>query len=112
MPGKPRLDVGAIRALAETRIKESSLRSVADEIGVSKSGLDSFIRGRDPYAKTRIKLAAWFMRQSRPDSASVARDELEGALAILERYMDSAPTPAAKRRRVREVETRLFPNED
>jgi hypothetical protein len=112
MPSKPRLDVAHIRALAKSRVAESSLRAVADEIGMSKSGLDAFTQGRDPYSKTRIKLAAWFMRQSRPGGGSLPREEVDAAIAVLEWYISAPANNAVRERRIREVASRLFSGEE
>src|SRR6185503_8891746 len=108
MPGRPQFDTTAIRRLVQRRVDDTSLRAVADEIGVSKSGLDSFLRGREPYQKTRLKLTAWFMRQRPPDSSSVRPAEVDAAIALLERYIQSVGTDAIRQRRVREVASRLF----
>jgi hypothetical protein len=109
MPAKPRFDTAAVRRLVRQRVDQASLRAVADEIGVSKSGLDSFLQGREPYAKTRIKLSAWFMRQKHPDGgAPISAAEVDAAIALLERYMQSVGTDAVREKRVREVTERLF----
>lgn len=108
MPAKPRFDTAAVRRLVRHRVDQTSLRAVADEIGVSKSGLDSFLQGREPYSKTRLKLTAWFMRQRHPDGAPISAAEVDAAIALLERYMQSVGTEAVREKRVREVTERLF----
>jgi hypothetical protein len=110
MPSKPYFDTDAVRRLAAARVDESSLRAVADEIGLSKSGLDHFLKGREPYAKTRVKLAAWLMRQKHPTSDSIRAGEVDAAIALLDRYMNSVGTDTVRDRRVREVADRLFSN--
>lgn len=107
MPSKPAFDVAAIRKLVRKRVDETSLRSVADEIGVSKSGLDSFLKGREPYSRTRTRLNAWYLRE-RNAPGGVTPADVDAAIAVLERYMSSASADAARRRRVREVTERLF----
>ena len=42
MPGKPRFDAEVLRKLVRQRVDESSLRFVAEEIGITKGGLESF----------------------------------------------------------------------
>src|SRR5689334_21637486 len=104
MPAKPRFDTAAIRRLVRQRVDQTSLRAVADEIGVSKSGLVSFLQGREPYYKTRLKLTAWFMRQRHPDGGMpVTAADVDAAIALLERYMQSVGTDAVRVTRVREV---------
>ena len=107
MPSKPRFDTAGLRKLVRQRVDESSLRFVADEIGVSKSGLDSFLKGREPYSRTRAKLAAWSVRQRHPGIGAIPREEVEAAIAVLERYVQSVGSKAGRERRVREVAARL-----
>ncbi len=107
MPGKPQIDVTAVRRLVKDRVGGASLRAVADEIGMSKSGLDSFIKGRSPYSGTRTKLFAWFVHHRHPE-ALVAPDEVDAAITLLERYIQSVGSETARQRRVREVTDRLF----
>lgn len=108
MPSEVKFDAGAIRKLAQRRVANASLRAVADEIGVSKSGLDHFLKGREPYSKTRAKLVAWYARQQRPDGTPIRPDEVDAAIALLERYMESTGSDTAREKRVREVTQRLF----
>ncbi|MDB4876955.1 MAG: hypothetical protein JWM41_3401 [Gemmatimonadetes bacterium] len=107
MPGKPRADISSLRELVRQRVEETSLREVAEETGISKSGVDSFLKGREPYSKTRLKLAKWGMRQRHPESRAVPRDEVDAAIAILERWLQSAGSQGAKRLRLRELLERL-----
>jgi hypothetical protein len=112
MPGKVRFDAAGIRKLVREAVARSSLRAVADEIGVSKSGLDSFLKGREPYSRTRVKLAAWQLRRSQPDHGTVRREDVDAAIALLEVYIQSVGTAAVRRKRVREVADRLFSSEE
>src|SRR5215213_2811261 len=48
------------REAARLRIRETSLRQVAREIGMSPSGLTGALEGATPYGKTREKLLAWY----------------------------------------------------
>jgi hypothetical protein len=107
MAGKIVFDGPAIRKLVQQRVDASSLRDVADDIGLSKSGLDSFLKGRDPYSRNRARLATWYARQTHPVSRSVDRREVDAAIALLERYFESG-SETVRDRRVREVAERLF----
>lgn len=108
MSGRPEFDVATVRAVMQHRVDQTSLRAVADEAGMSKSGLDSFLRGRTPYSRTRARLIAWWVRQRDPKQASVSPAEVDAAIAVLEVYMHSVGSDAARRKRVREVTRRLF----
>src|SRR3954465_14732978 len=107
MPSEVRFDVAAARKLAQQRVNETSLRAVADEIGLSKSGLDDFLRGRRPYSATRAKLAAWLTRHHHPDAASIRPEAVDAAIALLERYIHSVGSDSVREKRVREVEAKL-----
>lgn len=106
MPASPRFDAATIRKAAQAAVAERSLRTVAEEIGVSKSGLDSFLKGREPYSKTRVRLAGWYFKQ-RHGEGVIGRDDVDAAIALLGAYVNSAPTEQGRARRVREVSTRL-----
>ena len=110
MPSKIRLDVAAIRKLATQRVGRSSLRSVADEIGISKSGLDSFVKGREPYSKTRAKLAAWYARERQRDQ-DFRPEDVDAAIAVLAHYIQGVGRESVREGRVREVAERLFQTE-
>ena len=106
MPGKPRFDTVGLRKLVRQRVDESSIRAIAEEIGISRGGLESFLKGREPYTKTRLRLAAWYMRQKHPGD-SIRREEVDAAIALIERYIEAAGTKATRERRVREVTGRF-----
>lgn len=108
MPGERIFDAAAIRKLAQRRVDESSLRAMAEEIGISKSGLDHFLKGHEPYSRTRAKLIAWSIAQQRPDAQAIRPEEVDAAIALLERYMRAVGSDAARDKRVREVTARLF----
>ena len=108
MPSELTFDISEIRGLAKACVNESSLRAVADDIGISKSGLDHFLKGRSPYAATRAKLIAWSLRQHSAAGKAVRPEDVDAAIALLERYLSSAGTPSSRERRVREVSSRLF----
>src|SRR5947199_7662880 len=108
MPSEVRFDVAAARKLAQQRVDETSLRAVAEDIGLSKSGLDDFLRGRRPYSTTRAKLAAWMVRNRHPDAASIKSDSVDAAIALLERYIHSVGSDSVREKRVREVTAKLF----
>jgi hypothetical protein len=106
MPGRPRFDADAVRALVREWVEGGSLRAIADEVGISRGGLESFLKGRQPYTNTRLRLAAWQLRQ-RTLGGTVERDEVDAAIAVLERYIGTAATKAIRARRVREVTDKI-----
>lgn len=106
MPSKPLFGVEAIRKLVRERVEASSLRAVSAEIPMSKSGLDSFLQGRNPYSATRPKLAAWYIR-NRGQGRPVTEDELEAAMAILAAYVSQDERPEVRQARLSIVSARL-----
>jgi hypothetical protein len=98
MPAKRRLDIEAIRALATARVEETSLRAVADEIGMSNSGLYSFLQGGKPYSPVRKKLVSWFMRGRFADSRPIPPAEIDAAASLLAAYIrQTAPSGRGRR---------------
>lgn len=59
-PVDPVVPVSVLREVAQRRVDETSLRTAAAEIGVSYSGLRTFLKGTEPYAPTLAKLRAWY----------------------------------------------------
>lgn len=49
-----------LRAAATTRVKVTSLRKAAREIGMSPSGLQKFLNGTAPYEPTLHRLRTWY----------------------------------------------------
>jgi hypothetical protein len=106
MPSRPRFDADAVRVLVRERVEATTMRAVADEIGISRGGLESFLDGGRPYSRTRLALAAWQLRQGHPNG-TVTREEMDAAMAIFERFVEAGGTPAIRAKRVREVTERL-----
>ncbi len=68
---------GSIERLRETvlaRVRSTSLRAVAREVGMSPSGLDKFLSGGNPYSGTRRKLYNWWLRALLHDVAPERRE--------------------------------------
>jgi DNA-binding MurR/RpiR family transcriptional regulator len=65
------------------RVEATSLRRVAEDIGMSKSGLTRFIGGAEPYSKIRRKLERWYVRSRETDASDVSVETARAALAVL-----------------------------
>lgn len=96
MPPRSSGGVGAIRQFARGRVEETSLRAVAAEIGMSYSGLRSFLEGREPYTATRGKLLAWYARVQHPDGRPVDPQGVQSAVALLARHLENLSDPRAR----------------
>lgn len=55
-------EVGHMRHAVAARVKNTSLRKVAREVGMSTSGLMKFLAGGSPYSRTLRNLRNWFVR--------------------------------------------------
>jgi len=56
-------DLERFRIALEAAISRSSLRAVAEEVGMSPSGLTKFLDGASPYGKTVERLQSWYIRE-------------------------------------------------
>lgn len=74
--------VGAIRDAAAEAVKAASLRSVAEDVGMSASGLRQFLKGRSPYEATLRKLTAWYARYQL-DRSEFSADAARAGMALL-----------------------------
>lgn len=107
MSPSPRLTKDLLRQAASKRVEETTLRDTADEIGMSFSGLRSFIDGGSPQKKTISKLVAWFYQRNAHANAP-QRDDLEVALAQIIVYVqDQSKSRSVRDRRLEEIIERL-----
>ena len=70
MTGLPRLTIAVVRDAIRQRVDETSLRDIADEVGMSWSGLKSFLDGGSPQRRTREMLVRWYSSQPKRAAAS------------------------------------------
>ena len=99
-------DLGALgrEALAKRIDQRSTLRELADEIGISFGNLGRFLRQEtSPQRKTRDLLVRWYYaRAERVPEAP--REDRDNAIAVLRAYVGDASKPRSVReRRMREV---------
>lgn len=102
-----RLTKDLLRKAAADRVEETNLRETADEIGMSFSGLASFLRGGSPQKKTLTKLVAWYYQRTAHANAP-SLDDLDVAIAQLQVYINDRSKPQSVRdRRKEEIDERL-----
>jgi len=98
--------IAAIRAIVAERVAASSLREVAKDIGMSHSGLRSFLKTGSKPQDSKLKLLKEYVQRLSMDIEDPAEKidpaELESAKLLLARYV-MAPTPSVRERRVEEV---------
>lgn len=106
-PGKVRFGIEGVREFAQQRVEATSLRAVAAEIGMSNSGLHSFLRGGEPYNHVRKKLIAWFMRLRYPESRPIAAGEIDAATSLLAAYLRQADPKNLRGRRFLQISEQI-----
>lgn len=107
MPEKPRFGIDQVREFAQKRVELTSLREVAADVGMSFSGLFSFLQGGDPYSRNRQKLIDWYVRTRHAERA-IAPEEVDQAVALLENYINAGSTDEQAKRRAKEITRRLL----
>jgi predicted transcriptional regulator len=104
MPGEGVLNLDTIRAtVARLAKRRKSVRRIADEIGLSYTGLRWFLDGGKPQRESRRRLMAWYAGLAKDARTRLASEELAIATQLLANRVRSATTPALKRKRTREL---------
>lgn len=98
-----RVDVGTVCTALEERVDTTSLRAVAREVGMTASGLQKVLEGREPYRRTLQKLRAWYARHLVGDYSTAQEVALETLLRSL---------PVPRRARARELIVAILHGED
>ena len=80
-----------LREAAQARVENTSLRSVAREIGMSPTGLKKFLQGTAPYSPTLRRLRNWYVHYAAVQSGEVRTQDATAALAVL--VHDLSPDP-------------------
>lgn len=76
-------------------------------MGISKSGLDSFLKGCDPYTRTGTKLMTWYARERHTAANAIGRDDVDAAIAVLALYISGVGGTSAREGRIREIAAQL-----
>ena len=84
-PTFPPVPIGSLRRTVAMQVQATSLRHVARRIGMSPTGLEKFLRGAEPYAVVRRKLADWWGREGGSPTAQVSPELAAEALTALVR---------------------------
>jgi hypothetical protein len=108
MPEPSRFDIDRVREFARERVEMMTLREVAADIGMSYSGLFSFLQGGEPYSRNRQRLAAWYVRVSHTSVRAIEPEEVDAAVALLDEYIHAGTSDDQARKRAREICKRLL----
>lgn len=87
--------IDQLRRALQRRISETSFRVVASEVGMSPSGLHSFLGGTSPQYSTIRKVTTWYVREARraPDESGVAT--VRAAVGLLVEHLPGSTQSAA-----------------
>ena len=80
-----------LRETAAARVENTSLRSVAREIGMSPTGLKKFLQGTAPYSPTLRRLRSWYVQYAAVQQGHVGLEDASAALSVL--VHDLLPKP-------------------
>lgn len=93
MPELKTFGVDRLREFTRKRVEASTLRNVASEIGMSFSGLRTFLDGTAPHPRTVQKLTTWYslVRNSAPTKEKrpprMNRAEVDAAISRLASFL-------------------------
>jgi hypothetical protein len=79
-----------MREAAAERVRATSLRKTATEIGLTPTGLQYFLDGSDPQEGTRRKLSSWYLWSQMGLADRDTGDPEWAALTILSRTLPPA----------------------
>jgi hypothetical protein len=94
-----RLSLDGVRAAIQKRVDETSLREVAEEIGLrSYTALGRFLRGETdaPQRATEDLMRRWYYRRANVPPVH-QRQEVEAAKSVLRAWADDPALPKAVR---------------
>lgn len=80
-----------LRSAVVDSIRRSTLREVAQHVGMSPNGLRGFVDGAMPYERSLRRLTQWYFRR---EGADMTMHAARSAIDVLVRGL--APTEAAK----------------
>jgi hypothetical protein len=110
MPNKAEFSLRTLRDAVRRRVEQTSIRAVAEEIGMSPSGLHVLLRGSRPHGATREKLVRWYVEQREAPEGraeAVSTGDVDAALRLLMVYVTQDGRETVQGRRVREIVRRF-----
>ena len=89
------VDWEVVRDAVGAAVERTSLREMAQIVGVSRNGISRFIGGAAPYQKSRRKYLTWFLEQDGPGPSSDV--VLRTAVGVVLRHVPPARRDEARR---------------
>lgn len=94
---KGSVPVEVLREAAHAYVGEVTLRPAAKAIGMSTSGLHTFLQGTTPHPTTVRKLTTWYFRRVAEGVVSPSADLVSAALDMLVQPLPSSRQEAVRR---------------
>ena len=85
MADRPLTSIERLRENVAIRVQAASLRAVARQVGMSPAGLEKFLSGGVPYARSRQKLQDWWVREGHKPRSEISTEGVEVAMGALVR---------------------------
>lgn len=79
---EPVVPIEQLRAAAQERVAETTLRTAAAEIGMEHSGLNKLLQGTRPRPSTVRKLTTWYLRRAAAGELDLP-PEIAAAVTVL-----------------------------
>lgn len=83
MAERPLSHLARLRENVALRVSATSLREVARQVGMSPAGLERFLAGGTPQARSRQKLEQWYDREGGRPAPDVTAAGLEVAVGAM-----------------------------
>lgn len=100
-----RSHVEQLRDAVAARVRATTLRGTAREVGMTAPGLQSFIDGTKPHPRTLRKVESWYVRTIAQSGADLNAQDAVAALFLLTRDLPETRQLAAIRRMTEYLET-------
>jgi hypothetical protein len=81
------ISVEQLRAAAQQRVAETSLRVAAAEIGMEHSGLHKLLQGTSPHPGTIRKLTEWYLKRAAAGETTITSELAHAALGLLVQHL-------------------------
>jgi hypothetical protein len=87
LPSAEGIPIDQLRRALRQRIAETSFRVAAREVGMSASGLHTFLAGTSPHYSTVRKVTAWYVREAHRAPDALGLDALHAAIGLLVQHL-------------------------
>ena len=93
LPLPEAVPIDHLRQALRLRIAETSFRIATREVGMSASGLHTFLAGTSPHYSTVRKVTAWYVREAHRTGDPTSLEALRAAMGILTQHLPASVQP-------------------